>query len=74
LLSELITEVMTVLEELEISDYSSNQCNNKLKSIKTNIGDADIPELVKQREREITEFSSKLRKAETDFSELKKII
>lgn len=34
---------------------------------------ADLIELVQQREREVTEFSGKLRKLEFDFNELKKL-
>ena len=45
-LSKLITEVMAVLEELEKADNSAAQLNLRLKAIKANIGDADIPELV----------------------------
>lgn len=73
-LQQLITDTMELIEELENADNIASSCHSRLRQIKIDIGDADVPELTKQREQEVVEFSAKLRKVEQDFAELKKQI
>lgn len=67
-----MTQAQEILEELESADNMASSCVQRLKQIKTDISDADVPELTKEREKEIVEFSSKLRQAEQDVYDIRK--
>lgn len=71
-LQQLITEAIELMEKLEQSDRSSQQLLKRLNTIRKEIGIADITDLIQIREKEVTEFSGKLRKLENDFNDLKK--
>ena len=73
-LQQWITECMEIIDKLDKQDNASVQCIKKLNQIRREVGIADIPELINLREKEITEFSSKLRKLENEYLELKKLI
>jgi hypothetical protein len=62
------------LEELESAETMATSCFQRLKQIKVDIGDADVPELTKLREREIVEFSGKLRTAEQEVYDIRKTL
>jgi hypothetical protein len=51
-----------------------NSVWGKLKNIRVAVGDADVPSLIKQREKEISEFAMRLKKTDTEFKELKRKI
>ena len=63
---------MEQLEKLEATDKQQMILMKRLNNIKMEIGIADIPELIQIREKEITEFSGKLRVLESDYLDLKK--
>jgi hypothetical protein len=59
---------MELLDQLEQSEFNANNCTQRLNKIKDTLYSAsDVPILIQQREKEITEFSTKLRKVEADY-------
>ena len=74
LLSENIKDMDNIKENVERNVAIMGAISEKLAMIQKNVGDADIPTIIKSREKEFDEFIQKLKKVEQEFFELKKQI
>ena len=61
-----------MIDQVEKGQKSLEQLDDKLLKMRNAIGDADVAALLKQRDKEVGEFSTKLRKVEIDFQDVKK--
>eukprot|EP00347_Sterkiella_histriomuscorum_P007817 403347449 len=71
-LQQMISESMELLDKLSDQERQAMICLKRLAQIKKDIGIADVPELIQLREKEIQEFSGKIRKLEQEYNEIKK--
>ncbi len=63
-LDKLIRETEEVQKTIKSFEFQTSNCIKKINLIRRDIGIADIPELIQLREREIVDFSARLRKVE----------
>ena len=67
LLALLVTEATGLSVQTENATVEIAQCAEVLAQIRSQVSDADIPDLFKERENDFTNFSTMLRKAETEL-------